>query len=67
MTLRDASLLGLIGTFILTVLLVWNLIVNILNVVRGLAPAVIVLASVIYAFTALCVTMFFYVFHRTQT
>jgi hypothetical protein len=67
MTLGKASLLALIGTILLTALLVWDLISNILNVLRGLAPAVIVLSSAVYAFAALSVAVFFYAFHRTHT
>jgi hypothetical protein len=66
MTLRNASLLGLIGTVVLTALLVWDLIFNVLNVLRGIAPALIVLSSLIYAFAAFSAAVFFFAFHRTQ-
>jgi hypothetical protein len=66
MTLRKATFLALIGTILLTALLAWDLIFNVLNVVRGLIPAVIALSSFIYAFAAFSVAVFLYVFHRTQ-
>lgn len=67
MTLKNASLLALIGTVLLTVLLAWDLIVNMLNVGRGLVPAVILISSLIYTFGALSVAVFFFVFHKSQS
>jgi hypothetical protein len=66
MTLRQATLLALVATILLTALLGWDLVSNILNVVRGLVPAVVILSSFIRAFAAFSVALFFYVFHRTQ-
>jgi hypothetical protein len=66
MTLKTAALFALIGMILLTVLEIWHLTSNIVEVTRGLAPAVIVLSSLIYAFAALCVTVFFFVFYKTQ-
>ena len=67
MTLKNAALLALIGTILVTVLLAWDLIVNVLNVGRGLFPAVILLSSLIYTFVSLSVAVFFFVFHRAQS
>jgi hypothetical protein len=67
MTLKSAAFLALIGTILLAALQVWDLIFNILNVVRGLAPAVIVLSSLIHAFAAFSVAVFFFVFYRAQS
>jgi hypothetical protein len=67
MTLKNASLLALIGTILVTALLVWDLIVNVLNVGRGLVPAVILISSLIYAFGAFSVAVFFFVFHKSQS
>ncbi len=67
MTLKSASLLAFIGTVLVTMLLAWNLIENLLNVTRGLAPAVILFSSLLYTFGALCVAVFFFVFHRSQS
>ena len=66
MTLKNAALLALIGTVLVTVLLVWDLIFNLLNVMRGLVPAVTLFSSLIYAFGALTVAVFFFVFHKAQ-
>jgi hypothetical protein len=67
MTLKNAALLALIGTILATVLLVWDLIFNVLNLLRGLVPAVILFSSLIYAFAALTVALFFYAFHKAQS
>ena len=67
MTLKNAALLALVGTILVTALLVWDFISNVMNVLRGLVPAVIVFSSLIYAFGALSVAVFFYVFHKTQS
>jgi hypothetical protein len=67
MTLKNAALLALAGTILAAVLLVWDLVFNILNVLRGLVPAVMLLSSFIYAFAALTLAVFFYVFHTAQS
>jgi len=40
---------------------------TLLNVLRGLTPAVTVFSSLIYAFGALTVALFFYVFQKQQS
>jgi hypothetical protein len=67
MTLKTAALLALIGTVLVTALLVWNLIFSVVNVVRGLLPAVVLFPALIYAFAALSVAVFFAVFRNTQS
>jgi hypothetical protein len=67
MTLKTAALLALIGTILMTALLVWTFMFNVLNALRGLAPAVTIFPSFIYAFGCFCIVVFLYVFHRTQT
>ena len=67
MTLKSAALLALIGTVLMTALLVWNFVFNLLNLLRGLVPAVTLLSSLIYAFGCFSVMVFFFVFHRAQS
>jgi hypothetical protein len=67
MTLKNAALFALIGTILITTLLIWDLIFNLLNVMRGLVPAMMLLSSLIYAFGALSVAVFFFVFHKAQS
>jgi len=65
MALKNAALLALIGTLLLTILLVAGLILDVLNVARGLVPATKMLSSLIHSFAASALTVFFYVFHKT--
>jgi hypothetical protein len=66
MTLKSAALLALIETILMTVLLVWNFVFTLLNVLRDLLPALTLFSSFIYAFGCLTVMLFFFVFHRAQ-
>ena len=66
MTLKNAALLALIGTVLMTALLVWNFVFTFPNVLRNLVPAVTLFQSFIYAFGCFSVAVFFYVFHRAQ-
>jgi hypothetical protein len=67
MTLKNAALLALIGTILVTALLTWDFVVDLLNVLNGLVPAVKLFSAIVYTFGALCVTVFFFVFHRAQS
>jgi len=67
MTLKNAALLALIGTILMTALLVWTFVFNFLNLLRGLVPAVTLFSSFIYAFGCFSVMVFFFVFHRAQS
>jgi hypothetical protein len=66
MTLKNAALLALIGTTLMTALLAWTLVLTFLNALRDLVPAVTLFSSFIYAFGCFSVAVFFYVFHRAQ-
>jgi hypothetical protein len=50
MTLKNAALLALIGTILMTALLLWTFVYTFLNLLRGLVPAVSLFSSFIYAF-----------------
>ena len=67
MTIKNAALLALIVTILMTALLVWNFVFNFLNLLRGLVPAVTLFSSFIYAFGCFSVMVFFFVFHRAQS
>jgi len=67
MTLKNAALLALIGTILITALLVWKFIFDVLNAVQGLVPALTLFSSFIYAFGCFSVAVFFFVFYRTQS
>jgi len=64
MTLKTAAFLAMIGTILTTVVLVYNLIFSVLNVMRGLIPVDTLFTALIYAFASLTVAVFFYVFHK---
>jgi hypothetical protein len=67
MSLKNAALLAMIGTVVLTILLILNLVNDFLAFMRGLIPAMVLLSSLLYAFAALSVAVFFYIFHRAQS
>jgi hypothetical protein len=67
MTLKNAALLALIGTILATVLLVSTFVMTVLNVLRGLAPPLMLFPWFIYAFAAFSVAVFFYVFQKAQS
>jgi hypothetical protein len=67
MTLKNAALLALIGTILMTALLLWTFVLTLVNVLRDLVPAAVTLfPSFIYAFGCFSIMVFFYVFHRAQ-
>jgi hypothetical protein len=67
MTLKNTALLALIGTILMTALLVLEFVSTLLNVLQNLVPAMTLLPSFIYAFGCLCVAIFFYVFRAQQS
>jgi len=67
MTLKNAALLALMGTILATVLLTWTFAMTVLNVLRGLAPPLILFPWFVCAFACFSVAVFFYVFHRAQS
>ena len=67
MTLKNAALLALVGTILMTALLVWNFVFTFLNLLRALVPMVTLFSSFIYAFGAFSVMAFFFEFHRAQS
>jgi hypothetical protein len=68
MTLKNAALLALVGTMtiLMTALLLWTFVSNMINVLRGVDAPVVLFASFIYAFGCLTLMVFFFVFHRAQ-
>jgi hypothetical protein len=67
MSLKNAALLGLVGTILLSILLIAGLIGDVLGVVGGLIPAMRLLTSVIQVFASVSVVVFFYAFHKAQS
>ena len=67
MSIKNAALLATIGTVVLTILLLLRFVNDLLALIRGLIPAMVFLSSLIYAFAAITVVVFFYVFHRGRS
>jgi len=59
MTLKNAALLALTGTILMTALLLCTFVLTFLNVLRDLVPAVTLFTSFIYAFGCFSVMVFF--------
>ena len=66
MTIKNTAFLALVGMVLVTILLITSLITDVLGVVRGLIPAMRLLASFIYAFAGLSVVAFLYAFRKAQ-
>lgn len=67
MTLKSAALFAFVGILLLTVLLAAGFLRDVLSFGRGLIPALHVLTSMICFVAALSLTVFLYVFHRSQS
>ena len=66
MTLKGAALLAFIGTVLITAFLTWTFVLNVLNVLRGAEPPVVLFSSFVYACGCFTVMVFFFVFQRPQ-
>lgn len=66
MTVKNAALLAFIGTLLIAVLRVCDFIFTTLSLARGVVSAAEFLSSLIYAFGAISVAIFFFVFNRRQ-
>ena len=60
------ALLALIGTVLMTALLLWAFVSNVVDVLRGVDAPVVLFSSFIYAFGCFTVMVFFFVFNRAQ-
>jgi hypothetical protein len=67
MTMRSAASLALIGVVLAAILLVVGFFLDLLNALRGLVPALRLVASSIYAFAAVTAVVFLCVFRRAQS
>jgi hypothetical protein len=67
MSLKNAAFLALVGLILLTVLLLAGFIRDVASAVDGLIPAINVLRSLVYLVASLTLTVFLYVFHKTQS
>jgi hypothetical protein len=66
MTLKNAAVFAFIGTLLAAALLVWEFVSDLVFVVQGLVPLAKLLSSLLYAFAAVSLVVFFYVFQKSQ-
>jgi len=66
MTLKRAALFALIGMSLLTILLSVDFINTALGVMRDLVPALALLRILVYLLASLSVTVFVYIFHKSN-
>jgi hypothetical protein len=66
MSLKNASFLAFAGMVLVTLVLVFSLIGDVLGVARGVVPAMRLATSFIYAFAGCSVVVFLYVFHKAR-
>jgi len=66
MTLKNASLFALVGTILLTALLLVHFVIDAWGIVNGVVPAIRVLASSIRVLGSVSLAVFFWVFHKAQ-
>jgi len=67
MTMRSAASLALLGAILLMILLVVGFVLDLLNAVRGLIPALKLVTSFIYAFASVGAVVFLWVFRNAQS
>ena len=67
MTLKSAATFAFIGTLLAAALLIYDFVFDIVSLAQGLIPLVKLFPSFIYALAALSLTVFFFVFQKTQS
>jgi hypothetical protein len=67
MTLKNAAVLALIGTLLLTILLAVDFIKTLSGVLRDVVPVMTLPRSLVWLVASLCLTLFFFVFSRAQS
>jgi hypothetical protein len=67
MSLKTSAFLALIGMALLTVLMIADFINTVTGIMHDVVPAVALLRSLVYVLASLTVTVFFYVFQKSQS
>ena len=67
MKMRSAASLALIGAVLVAIVLVVGFVLDLLNVIRGLVPALRLVTSFIYAFAGVGAVVFLWVFRNGQS
>ena len=66
MTLKNASFLALIGTSILALCALWNLLSNLAGIAQGVLPPIVLFSGLIHAFGYVTLALFFYAYYSAQ-
>ena len=66
MSLKNATLLALIGVGLLTVLQAADFISTLLGVARDVVPAMTLVKSLVYLLASLSLAVFLYAFHKSK-
>jgi vacuolar-type H+-ATPase subunit I/STV1 len=64
MTMRSAASLALLGAVLVAIVLVVGFVLDLVNVLGGLIPALRLVPSFIYAFASVAAVVFLYVFRQ---
>ena len=67
MNLKGAATLAFIGTLLAAALLIYDFVFDVINALRGLTSAITLFPALIYAFAALSLAIFFFVFQKKQS
>ncbi|HKX02016.1 MAG TPA: hypothetical protein VJX71_05930 [Methylomirabilota bacterium] len=67
MTMKSAASLALIGAVLVAIVLVVGFVLDVLNVIRGLVPALRLVTSFIYAFASVGAVVFLWAFRNGQS
>ena len=67
MTMKSAASLALIGAVLVAIVLVVGFVLDVLNVIRGLVPALRLVTSFMYAFASVGAVVFLWVFRNGQS
>jgi hypothetical protein len=66
MTMRSAASLALLGAVLVAIVLVIGFVLDLLNALQGLIPALRLVTSFIYAFASVTAVVFLSVFRKSQ-
>jgi hypothetical protein len=67
MSLKSAALLALLGMFLVTIVMIFGLVNDIMGLSVGVIAMKQAVVSVIYTFASITVTVFFFAFYGSQS
>jgi hypothetical protein len=67
MSLKSAAFLAMVGTVLLTLMLLVGLVEDVSNNIAGLIPLMTVIKDLIFTFVALTLAIFFFAFPKGQS